>query len=182
MEVALLEQEFHQEPVDLTQLIGGEQFLVECGVHWKGNAMTFQCLVDTGANAYALINQKHVRPLTRVLHMPVYTLPDPVPLRGFDGQPSKAVRQVVIADLEIDQHLQTRQYFLSADLGSHDIILGRKWLAKHGVLPDCRQNQLRWPGDTTTRVLKRTSVEEPEGDRTVPLAPPRDLLTRKAEY
>jgi len=182
MEVALLEQELHQEPIDLTQLIGGEQFLVECGVHWKGNAMTFQCLVDTGANAYALINQKHVRPLTRVLHMPAYTLPDPIPLRGFDGQPSEAVRQVVVADLEIDQHLQTRQYFLSADLGSHDIILGRKWLAKHGVLPDCRQNQLRWPGDATTRVLKRTSVEESEGDRTVSLAPPRDLLTRKAEY
>jgi hypothetical protein len=42
-------------------------------------------LVDTGANAYALINQNLIRPLTKVLHMPVHKLKKPIPLRGFDG-------------------------------------------------------------------------------------------------
>jgi len=147
MEVALLEQELHQGPIDLTQLIGGNQFLVEGRVRWKDRAMTFQCLVDTGANAYALINQKHIRPLTKVLQMPLHKLKTPVPLRGFDGQPSEAIRYVATVNLDIDWHSQTRQYLLAADLGSHDIILGRKWLAKHDVLPDCRRNQLHWPED-----------------------------------
>jgi hypothetical protein len=209
MEVALLEQELHQGPVDLTQLIGGNQFLVDCRVYWKDKTMTFQCLVDTGANAYALINQKHIRPLTKVLQMPLHKLKTPVPLRGFDGQPSEAIRYLATVDLAIDRHSQTRQYLLAANLGSHDMILGRKWLAKHDVLPDCRRNQLHWPEnretnqpdlaqkirhfndkcrkgnrseDTPTRILKGTSKIRPEKQKDVLLTPPRDLLTRKAEY
>ena len=142
MEVASLEQNPHQGPINLTQLIGRRQLLVDCTVGWKGKTMTFQALVDTRANAYALINQKHVRSLTKVLQMPEHGLIRPIPLRGFDGQLSKAIRQVLEVDLSLRQHVQARQYLLVAKLGSHDLILGRKWLADHDVLPDCRRSQL----------------------------------------
>jgi hypothetical protein len=64
--------------------------------------MTFQYLVDTGANTYTLINQKHIRPLTKVLQMPLYKLKTPVPLQGFNGQPSEAIRYIAIVDLTVD--------------------------------------------------------------------------------
>jgi hypothetical protein len=204
MEVASLEQNLHQGPINLAQLIGGRQLLVDCSVSWEGKTATFKALVDTGANTYALINQKHTRSLTNVLQMPVHELTTPIPLRGFDGRPSKAIRQVLEVDLVLYQCTQPRQYLLVAELGSHDLILGRKWLAAHDILPDCRRNRLYWPEEhqadqwdsnrrdqlfgksaeaAPTKVLKRTddgsSVLEPE-ER--PSRQTKDLQTRKAEY
>ena len=147
MEVASLEQHTHQGSIDLTRLIGGNQFLVDCKVCWNGKTIALKALVDSGANAYALINQKHVRSLTKVLQMPVHKLKKPIPLRGFDGQPSEAIQQILEVNLGLDTHIQLRQYLLAAELGSHDLILGRKWLAAHDVLPDCRRNRLHWPED-----------------------------------
>jgi hypothetical protein len=54
--------------------------------------MTFQALVDTGANVYALINQKHVRSLIEVLQMPEHKLIRLIPLQGFNRQPSEAIQ------------------------------------------------------------------------------------------
>src|ERR1700684_2547323 len=129
MEVASLEQGSHQGPINLNELIGGRQLLVDCTIGWKDKTTTFQALVDTGANAYALINRKHIRSLTKVLRMPVHKLTKSIPLRGFDGQPSEAIRQIIEVDLSLFQHVQARQYLLAAELGYHDLILGRKWLA-----------------------------------------------------
>ncbi len=203
MEVASLERRTHQGAIDLSQLIGGNQFLVDCQVSWEGKDVVLKALVDSGANAYALINQKHVRPLTRVLQLPVHNLQKPIPLRGFDGQPSRAIQKILEANLTLKEHHQPRQYLLVADLGSHDLILGRKWLATHDVLLDCRRTQLHWPEDhktdqfdsdrrnqcfeaeqpkdAPTKVLKRTDNTrlEQEGTR---LAPRKDFHTRKAEY
>jgi hypothetical protein len=91
MEVASLERRTHQGAIDLSQLIGGNQFLIDCQVSWEGKDIVLKALVDSGANAYALINQKHVHPLTKVLQLPVHNLQKPIPLRGFDGQPSRAI-------------------------------------------------------------------------------------------
>ncbi len=210
MEVASLEQELHQGPIDLTQLIGGRQLLVDCRVGWKSKSTTLKTLVDTGANAYALINQKHVRLLTKVLQMPVHRLKKPIPLRGFDGQPSKAIQQILEVNLDLDTHIQLRQHLLMAELGSHDLILGRKWLAAHDVLPDCRRNRLHWPEDhkadqwdanrrdrlltegsqkqrkrqgaIPTKVLKRTSTKHLEKAEKTRRPLTRDLQMRKAKY
>jgi hypothetical protein len=138
-----------------------------------------------------------------VLQLPVHNLDKPIPLRGFDGQPSEAIRKVLEADLGLDKHVQTRRYLLVAELGSHDLILGRKWLVAHDVLPDCRRNQLHWPEDhkidqqdadrrdqlfereqqrsTPTKVLKRTNKERPKRKSASPQLG-KDFYTRKAEY
>lgn len=36
---------------------------------------------------------------------------------------------------------------LNADLGKHDVILGKKWIAENQVLPDCASNRLLWPDE-----------------------------------
>lgn len=210
MEVASLEQELHQGPINLTQLIGGRQLLVDCRVCWKGKSTILKTLVDTGANAYALINQKLVRSLTKVLQMPVHKLKKPIPLRGFDGQPSKAIQHILEVNLNLDTHIQPRQYLLAAELGSHNLILGRKWLAAHDVLPDCRRSRLHWPEDhkadqwdadrrdrlltegsqkqrkqqgaIPTKDLKRTSREHLKKAEKTRRPLTRDLQTRKAKY
>jgi hypothetical protein len=37
------------------------------------------------------------------------------------------------------------------ELGKHDVILGRMWLAKHGVLIDCRHHWLLWPEEVSLK-------------------------------
>jgi hypothetical protein len=83
--VVNLEQHLHQGSIDLTQLIGGRQLLVNYKVSWESETRTFNTLVDTRVNAYALINQNLIRPLTKVLRIPMHKLKKPIPLQGFDN-------------------------------------------------------------------------------------------------
>jgi hypothetical protein len=51
------------------------------------------------------------------------------------------------------------------NLGQHDIILGKMWMAKFDVLPDCRRKQLLWPDkqsledQITTRIVKIIPIQ-----------------------
>ena len=56
----------------------------------------------------------------------MYKLNKPIPLQGFDEQPSKAIRKIFEVNLRIDRRIQPRQYLLVAELGSYNLILGRK--------------------------------------------------------
>ena len=37
--------------------------------------------------------------------------------------------------------------FLELDINQYDIILGRRWLAYHDMMPDCQRQRLIWPED-----------------------------------
>ncbi|KAJ5135347.1 retrovirus polyprotein [Penicillium bovifimosum] len=49
----------------------------------------------------------------------------------------------------IDGHIQRQKPMLVADLGKHDMIIGRLWFAEHDVLPDCRRRRLIWPHEVS---------------------------------
>jgi hypothetical protein len=61
--------------------------------------------MDTGANVYTLINQKHIRSLIEVLQMLEHKLIRSIPLWEFDGQPSEAIQQVLEVNLSLRQHV-----------------------------------------------------------------------------
>jgi hypothetical protein len=143
--VAFLEQNGHS--IDLTQLIGGPQFTMNVKVSWHNKSTVLSSLIDTGANAYSLIHRQKAGRLAKALKTSLRTLPTPISLKGFDGQDSRAITTTLQANLLIDGHFQKNVCFLVADLGVHDIILGRKWLATHDILPDCKRKILYWPED-----------------------------------
>jgi hypothetical protein len=63
---------------------------------------------------------------------------------GFDGKQSVPLTHVIILTMATDNRIIRRMPFLILDLGRHNIILGRMWLAEHRVLVDCAGKRLIW--------------------------------------
>lgn len=68
-----------------------------------------------------------------------------IPVKGFNGKPAPAISHYITMHLLIDQRKILCIPFLILDLGQHDVILGKHWLAAFDVKPDCRRRKLSWP-------------------------------------
>jgi hypothetical protein len=68
-------------------------------------------------------------------------------VNGYDGKQAALITHAIVFTLIVDGRRQRNVPFLIVDLGKHDVILGRMWFAKHGVLLDCAKRQLRWLED-----------------------------------
>ncbi|KAJ5134995.1 retrovirus polyprotein [Penicillium bovifimosum] len=49
----------------------------------------------------------------------------------------------------IDGHIQQQIPMLVADLGKHDMIIGRLWFSENDVLLDCRRRRMIWPHEVS---------------------------------
>jgi transposase InsO family protein len=70
---------------------------------------------------------------------------EPAPVGGFDGTKLQEIGLAVKAHFRVQNHYLMNEWFLITHLPHHDIIVGKKWFAKHDVLPDCRRNRLLFP-------------------------------------
>ena len=131
--------------VDLGRLIGGRSFTVPCTVSYNGNGVDATALADTGANAFVLVNTQCASRIAEFLNVPIEHLPKPIPVRGYNGQNGKPIASILRMHLRIDGRRQHNVPFLITDLGDHDIILGRKWLAYLGLWLDVQNRHLVWP-------------------------------------
>jgi hypothetical protein len=84
-------------------------------------------------------------------------LDDPLRVKGFDGSEAKPIQHVLVVHLLVDGRQRFDVPFLVTDLGKHEVILGRKWLAENHVLPDCHNQRLLWPEE---RSLKEELVSK----------------------
>lgn len=64
---------------------------------------------------------------------------------GFDGKATTPSTHAIRFTLTIDRQRLDDVPFLIFNLGRHDVIQGRMWFAKHGVLLDCQHCRLVWP-------------------------------------
>ena len=154
--------------------MGGKSFTTPCTLSRNGHGVKTTALADTGANAFALIDTQCAQKLSEFLNTPLETLKEPVPLRGFDGHAGTPITKILRCNLSIDQRRQYNLPFLVTDLGSHDIILGRIWLAYLDLWLDVRNRQLLWPASLpptpsfvkmitrTMDSLRRTTRLEPK--------------------
>jgi hypothetical protein len=74
-------------------------------------------------------------------------LPEPIYVKGYDGQSLKSVTHVLRLHLIVDGRRLPDLPLLILDLGTHDLILGRKWFDHLNVLVNCRNRCLEWPLD-----------------------------------
>lgn len=141
--------------------MGGKSFTIPCILSRNGNGVKTTALADTGANAFALIDTACAQKLSEFLDEPLETLQSPVPLRGFDGHRATPITQVLRCHLNVDQRRQYNLPFLVTDLGNHDVILGRSWMAYLDIWLDVRNRQLLWPASlpptpSFVKVITRT--------------------------
>lgn len=131
----------------LRQYLGGEPFLVAATLVLNGLSFTtLDCLVDTGAGGSVFINLKLARKLQKTLRPERITNFTPQLIGGYDD---KSTTQLIDVALRMDLQVQGRRLggtFLVVDM-KHDLILGRKWLEQHDVIPDVRRHRLLYPLD-----------------------------------
>lgn len=100
-------------------------------------------LVDSGClGAYTVINRKLVPEICEKLQIQPILLPKPKPIRGYDGRlADKPIIDMILPKLIVHGHEEATCPILIADL-QHDMILGKPWMNKHGVLLDMMVDKL----------------------------------------
>jgi hypothetical protein len=81
-------------------------------------------------------------------------------MKGYNGRMGKPIESILQIHLRINGRRQYNVPFLVIDLGHHDVILGRKWLAYLDLWLDVRNRQLIWPTNLppTPSFVKEVSV------------------------
>jgi len=125
--------------------LGGTHFDFPCTLAANGIGVKLRSLSDTGANGYCFIDRTCADYLQRKLQARTVQLSNPCPVQGYDGAQGQHITNALVVDLLIDHRYQKEVPFLVLDLGQHDVIIGRKWMAQHGVMCDPRNGRLVWP-------------------------------------
>ena len=136
------------QDVDFWDLFSGDSFLVTTKIINKMNVFSTQSLVDSGALGLTFINTCCTVELSCQygLDHPLHPLLKPISMTGFDGQASKPILHIFIPpELEVDGRIFPHQPMLVTNLGKHDVILGKNWLAKHNIWLDIKNERLIWP-------------------------------------
>lgn len=162
--------------IDLSQLVGGEQFLVPSIVSRNGFGIKLKALADSGANGFCFVNSTLATTVAEYLQIEKQQAARPIPVNGFDGRPSTPVTEFLTVHLLVDGRRVYNVPILIVDLGNHDMILGRIFLAHFDIWLNVRDRTLVWPDDqprtpsfartlvTTILTLKRPVDLEHQAD------------------
>lgn len=153
----------------MNKLLGGQAFHVPTKLSLNGFCFDSKTLADTGASGYLFINTDYAIALAKHLGHHVIRLPKSLDVSGFNGAKGSPITHAIVLHLWIDGHRFLDQPFLITPLGSHDVIVGRKWMEDHDCWLDVKNHKIVWPED-------RTPAENIQSDmqRTVP----RQILKR----
>jgi predicted aspartyl protease len=151
--------------LDLSQLLGGHQFLVPSQIGKNGYLVQTDSLADTGANGYTFINTEFAIQVAKFCQTPAIRLQATCYVKGYDGKTKEPVTHVIFLDLHIDGRQFKEVPLLIANLGNHKIILGRKWLAEQDIWLDVKNRRMMWPTGRSPeeRVRLRNELVAPEG-------------------
>jgi hypothetical protein len=155
--------------LDLSQLLGGKQFSACSQIGKNGYVVQTDSLVDTGANGYAFINTDFAIQLAKFCQARAIRLKDPCFVKGYDGKTKEQVTHVIFLNLRLNGRRFKDIPFLIANLGSQQIILGRKWLSEHDIWLDVKNQRLIWPGERAPEDRVKLKQE---------LVVPREILKR----
>jgi hypothetical protein len=125
--------------------MGGPHLTIPCTLSSNGYSVQLKALADSGANGFVFINTPCAIDLAVFLNIKAQRLPRAVGVKGYDGQVKSAITHILRLHLTIDGRRQYHLPLMLLDLGSHDLILGRKWLAYFDILVDAKRRCLRWP-------------------------------------
>lgn len=138
---------WYNQRVDLSQLLGGKAFDLPCSIIINGFSFDTCSLVDTGANGFLFIHSALVALLAQHCSATIHRFPKSIPVKGFNGQEATPITKWISLSFQIDRRRFLRIPFLVADIGRHDIIVGRKWLDYYNVDLGIRSRRLLWPTD-----------------------------------
>ena len=125
--------------------MGRKHLTISCTLSKNGYGVTSQALIDCGANGFVFIDTLAAIDIAKFLNLKAQLLPHSVPVKGYDSKAGQPLTHYLQLHLTVDGRRQYNVPLLILDLGSHDIILGCKWLAFFDILVDAKRYSLRWP-------------------------------------
>ena len=142
-----------------------EEALVTSCVLGNNGEIRTTALLDTGATGYFFIDPAIARRVCNKLEIEPIRLSKPKAIRGFNGKRAPDVTHAIYLTMTVQDHRETVTPMLITKLGQHQIILGKPWMKKHGVILDMRNDRLSfWPGHCqhTKPHAKPSHAEEPQ--------------------
>jgi len=112
--------------VDLGRLVSKKSCTIPYTLFRNRYQVLTSTLANSKVNAFALIDTQCAVKLANFLNAPIKELPKLIPIRGYNGRIGLPITTILRIYLCIDGRRQYNAPFLITDLGSHDIILGRK--------------------------------------------------------
>jgi transposase InsO family protein len=151
--------------------MGGKHLVTTCILSKNGYSISTKALIDCRANGFIFIDTLCAKDIAQYLGLKTRRLPQPATVKGYDGKSENAITHFLLLHLTVDGRRFYNTPLLILDLGSHDLILGRKWLASFKILVDCHNHCLCWPShlQPSHSVVKEITVPR-QG-----LLPRRDL-------
>lgn len=127
--------------------MGGRSITLESSIGINGLAVSLQTLIDDGAIAFLVINSRVVYDIAHYLSLPIRKLPHSFKVKGFDAVVRTVVTEYLSAHFMVEQRKFYNTPFVIADIGSHDLIIGKLFLEKFKILVDPANHRLIWPDD-----------------------------------
>jgi hypothetical protein len=117
----------------------------------NGLSIATKALIDTRANGYTFMDIFLAIKLAQHFQTHIIPLEQPCAVKGYDSKTTMPITHLIHLTLKIQRRVQQNLPFLIVELGKHNIILRQMWLAKHGVLINCRHHQLLWPEEVSLK-------------------------------
>ena len=119
-----------------------EQALLATCTLGNNSEIETTALLDTRATGYSFVDPSMARCVCDKLHIEPVRLSKPKAFRGFDGKPAPNVTHAIYPTMTILDYKETTTPMLITKLGQHQIILGKPWIKKHGVILDMQNDWL----------------------------------------
>jgi hypothetical protein len=147
--------------VNLSQLLDRKSFTVLYTLFHNRYRVTTTVLADSGTNAFAPLDTKCIKKISEFLNTSIETLKKLISVKGYNGQIGTPIVSVLQTHFQINRQRQYNMPFLITDLGSHNVILGCKWLVYLNLWLDICNQRLIWPADLppTLIFVKETIVD-----------------------
>jgi hypothetical protein len=122
--------------------------LAPCQLKYNGQVHTITALLDTGASmsAEALIDITFARELSQQFGLPLKRLDQPLQPRGYYGRKGPLIEYSFFPRLQVFSYEQPSTLFFYTVLGQHKVLLGKKWMRRHGVVLDPHGNCVLFKG------------------------------------
>jgi transposase InsO family protein len=141
--------EFSLEGFDLRHLLGGQSFTVPVQIAFNGSSVPISSLADSGATGYVFLNSRCALEAAKSLKAPLLPLSSPCDIKGYDGKTGVPITHAIFLHLWVDGRKFLKVPMLITELGKHDMIIGKNWLAEHDVWLDMKNQKLIWPEQRT---------------------------------
>jgi transposase InsO family protein len=152
------------EGIDLSKLLQGKPLMIASQLASNGYAISLSSLADTGANGPIFINRDLAIEAARFFSLNTIRLPTPCGTKGFNGEPGAPITHaIVVPQFWISGRRFRNVPMLIAELGQHQMILGRGWMETNDVWIDVPNRRLVWPEERSQQeeIAEKLNVSIP---------------------